>query len=79
MGSGTHVMPTQPCSAFPFRAASVQEVIKAVATPERVGPESRERREEKWGGRRLQKSEKHKSSHRGMNICERLKADAAAP
>ena len=28
MGSGTHVMPTQPCSAFPFRAASVQEVIK---------------------------------------------------
>lgn len=28
MGSGTHVMPTQPCSAFPFRAALVQEVIE---------------------------------------------------
>ena len=28
MGSGTHVMPTWPCSAFPFRATSVQEAIK---------------------------------------------------
>ena len=28
MGSGTHVMPTRPCSAFPFRATSVQEAIE---------------------------------------------------
>lgn len=43
-GAGLAIPVVRRCCGV---AWSVQEVIKAVATPERVGPESRERREEK--------------------------------